>query len=65
MDVREVHSFWEVLPEQTIGVLVRATLPEASRITKVHFDIGVQAEAFVIRHFLAAIPGQRFVEFPR
>ncbi len=65
MDVREVHTFWEVLPQQTVGVLVRTPLPRASRITKVDFDVSVQAEAFVIRHFLATIPGQRFVEFPR
>jgi len=41
------------LPQQTVGVLVRTPLPGASRITKVHFDVGIQAEAFVIRHFLA------------
>ena len=50
MDVREVHSLWEILPEKAIGVLVRTPLPGASRITEVHFDVGVQAKAFVFGH---------------
>ena len=63
MNVRKIHSLREVLPQQAIGVFVRTTLPGTSRITEVHLDVGVQAEALVIRHFLAAIPGQRFIEF--
>ena len=53
MNVREVHSFREVLSQQTIGVLVRATLPGLLRITEVHLNVGRQAEALVIGHLLA------------
>ena len=65
MDVREIHPLREVLPQEAVGILIRTTLPRASWITKVHFDIGVQAEALVVGHLFAAVPGQRFVEFPR
>ncbi len=40
-------------------------MPGALRVTEVHLDVGIQAEALMICHFLAAIPGQRFVEFSR
>ena len=62
MDVREVHSFREVLPQQAIGVFIRTTLPGTSRIAKIDLDVGVQAEALMLSHLTAAIPGQRFVE---
>jgi hypothetical protein len=29
-------------------------------ITEAHVDVGVQAEALVIRHLFATIPGERF-----
>ena len=65
MDCRQVYSLWKVLPQQSIDLLVRATLPRALRIAEIDFDIGCQREALVIRHLLASIPGQRFVELPR
>ncbi len=65
MDVREIHSLREVLPQQAIGVFVRASLPRTLWIAEVDFNLSVQAEAFVIGHLFAAIPGQRLVEFPR
>jgi len=37
---REVGAFWEVLAQKTIGVLVGAALPGASRVTEVHRDAG-------------------------
>ncbi len=40
-------------------------MPRTLWITEVDLDVGVQTEAFVIRHFFAAIPGQRLVEFSR
>ena len=48
MDVRQVHTFREVLPQQTVGILVRATLPRLLRITEVDLDVGRQAKALVI-----------------
>ena len=34
MNVRQVHAFRKVLPEQAVGVLVRATLPRVLRVTE-------------------------------
>ena len=65
MNIRQIHSLREVLPEQTVRVLVGSSLPGTMWITEVDFDFGVQAEALVIRHLFTTIPGQRFVEFPR
>ena len=65
MNVREIHPFREVLPEKTVGVLVGTSLPGTLWITEVNLDVGVQAKTLVISHLLAAIPGQRLVEFPR
>jgi hypothetical protein len=65
MDVREIHSLREVLSQETVRILVQTTLPRTSWIAEVHFDVGIQTEPLVIRHLLAMIPGQRFVEFPR
>ena len=50
MNVRQIHSFGEVLPEQAVRVFVGTTLPGALWITEVNLDIGVQGEALVIRH---------------
>ena len=58
MDVGKIHAFWEVLSQQTIGILVRATLPRLLWITEVHLDIGRQAKALMISQLLATIPGQ-------
>ena len=65
MHVAEIHSLREVLPQESVGVLVRATLPRLLWITEVHLDVGGEREALMIGQLLAAIPGQRLVEFPR
>ena len=65
MDIRQIHPLREVLPQETVGIFIGTSLPRTSRIAKVHFDIGIQAEALVIGHLFAAVPGQRLVEFPR
>ena len=58
MYVRQIHSLWEVLPEQAVGVFVGATLPGTLWITEVDLDIRIQGEAFVICHLFATIPGE-------
>jgi len=58
MNVRQIQSFREVLPEQAVGVFIGTTLPGTLWITEVDFDIGVQGEALVIHHLFAAIPGE-------
>ncbi len=62
---RQVGSFGEVLSEQTIGVLVGATLPRTPRIAEVNIDVRRQAKAAMIREFFAAVPGQGFVQLVR
>ena len=65
MNVREIHPFREVLSEQAVGVFVGTPLPGTLWITEVNLDVGRQCETLVIGHLLAAIPGERLVEFPR
>src|SRR5580692_819205 len=60
---RQVGPLWEVLPQQTIGVLVGAALPRALRIAEVNVDIGCQSKTPVIAKLLTPIPGQGLVEF--
>ena len=61
----QVGSLGEVLSEQAIGVLVGTPLPRALRIAEVNVDVCRHAEPAMIREFLAAVPGQGFVEFGR
>src|SRR5664279_5309835 len=62
---RQVGSLREVLPQQTIGVLVRAALPRTLRIAEVNGDVGRQCKSPMIRQFLAPVPGQRLVQLTR
>jgi hypothetical protein len=63
--LRQVHSLREVLPQQAVSIFIGTTLPWMLWITVVHLDVGCQAEALVIRHFLAPIPGQGLVKLLR
>ena len=62
---RQVGAFGEVLSEQAVGVLIGTTLPWTSRIAEVHIDVRRQAKPTMIGEFLAAIPGQGFIQFVR
>lgn len=53
------------MPQESVRVLVGATLPPTVRITEAHLDIGSQTEATMRGHFLATIPGQRLGQFAR
>ncbi len=55
---REVRAPWEVLPEQTVGILVRAALPGALRVAEVHLHAGGNAKLSVAGHLLPAVPCQ-------
>ena len=55
---RQVRSLGKVLSQQSIGVLVRAPLPGALRITKINVDIGRHSKSFVVSQLLAPIPCQ-------
>ena len=61
--IRRIRAFRDILPEQSVGVLIRAALPGASRITDVHLDVCGHGKPLVFRKFLSSIPRQRFVEF--
>ncbi len=62
---RQVGSLREILSEQTIGIFIGSALPRALRIAEVNINVGRKLEALVIRKLLAAIPGQRFIQFTR
>jgi hypothetical protein len=62
---RQVRSLGELLSQQSIGVLVGSTLPRALRIAEVDVNVGHQGKLLVGAEFLAAVPGQRFVQFRR
>src|SRR4051812_22320951 len=61
----QVRPLREILPQQTIGVLVRATLPRAVRIAEVHLQPRVDPQSCVLRHLRPLVPGQRATEPPR
>ena len=46
-----VCSLGQLLPEQSIGVLVAAALPRAVRVGEVDLDAGHLGEPFGLRHF--------------
>ena len=58
VNIRQVHPFWEVLAQQTVGVFVRSALPRLLRIAEVDFHIGSQLEALMVCHLFATIPSQ-------
>jgi len=58
MNIGEVHPLREVLSKHAIGGLVGATLPRVLWITEEHVDVGYQREALMVRHLLAAVPGE-------
>jgi len=64
-ELREVGSSREVLPQQTVGVLVAAALPRTAWVAEVDLHVGRDGEGFVRRHFVAAVPGQGAAQFGR
>src|SRR5262245_63311192 len=61
----QVSPVRQVLPQQTVGVLIGTTLPRTLRIAEVNVDIGRQRQAPMIRKLLAAVPGQRLIQLIR
>ena len=58
VNIRQVHPFWEVLAQQTVGVFVRSALPRLLRIAEVDLHVGRQREALMVCHLFATIPSQ-------
>ena len=52
----QISSFWKVLSEQAVGVLVGTPLPRTLWIAKVHINIGCQCEPLVVNQFFAPVP---------
>src|SRR6516162_6337437 len=63
--MREFCSAWEILSQQTIGVLVAAALPRAAWIAEINLHVGGNREALVVGHLLAAIPSQGATQLRR
>src|SRR3954468_8683972 len=55
----QVGALWKVLPQQPVGVLVRATLPGAVRVAEVDRHASLDPELGVLGHLRSLIPGQR------
>ena len=55
----EVGALGEVLAEQSVGVLVGASLPGRVGVAEVDGDTGLDAEAGVFGHLDALVPGDR------
>ena len=55
----EIGAFGEVLAEETVGVLVGATLPGTLGVAEVDVEIGVYSELSVLCHLGSLVPGQR------
>src|SRR5580700_12351212 len=49
-NIRQIYPLWEVLPQQTVGVLVRSALPGLLRIAKEDLHVRRQREALMVRH---------------
>src|SRR3989304_9150609 len=58
----EVGALGKVLAEQSVGVLVGATLPWAVRVAEVDLDASVDPELSVLGHLRPLVPGQRSPE---
>ena len=56
---RQIGAFREVLAQQTVGILVRATLPWAVRIAEVDVYVGCKRKFPVIGKLLASVPRER------
>ena len=56
----EIGALGIVIPKQTIGVLILATLPGRVRVTKEHPATTIHSELGMFRHFRSLVTGDRF-----
>lgn len=61
----DVCTFRKVLAQQSICILVRATLPRASWITEVDFQAGVDAKLSMLGQLRTLVPSQRLAQLCR
>ena len=55
----DVRTFGKVLPQQSVGVLVRSSLPRTLRVAKVHLQSGIDPKLSMLGELGSLIPGQR------
>src|SRR3954464_10054667 len=55
----QVGPLREVLPQEPVGVLVRAALPRGMRVTEVDLQTRLDPQPRVLRHLRPLVPGQR------
>jgi len=51
----QIRLLRQVVPQEPVGVFVRAALPGTLRIAEVNLDIGSHGEAFVLGHLQPAV----------
>lgn len=54
----EIRSLWKTPAEQTVGVLIAATLPWALRVAEVDLETGINPQLRVLGHLGTLVPGQ-------
>src|SRR5260221_6162634 len=55
----DIGAFREVLPDNSVGILIRSPLPRRVRVGGIHRDIGCDGEGGVLGHLGALVPGDR------
>jgi len=61
----EICPLREVLTQQSVGVLVAASLPRATWIAEVHRHVGGESEALVIGQLHSSVPSQGATQLSR
>ena len=56
VQVIDVFAFWDVLPDQTIGIFVEAPLPGVIRVSEDPFGLQVVGNMFMVSEFSAITP---------
>ena len=51
----DVFAFWDVLPDQTIGIFVEAPLPGVIRVSEEPFGVQVVGDLFMVSEFSSIV----------
>ena len=58
VQIIDVFAFWDVLPDQTIGIFVEAPLPGVIRVSEEPFGLQVVGDLFMVSKFSAITPSE-------
>src|SRR3990172_1816940 len=64
-DADQIRAFGKELPDQAVGVFVRATLPRAVRLRKVDLQSGFLRQPLVLGELLTVVQRQRLSQLRR